>query len=45
MKGANFTFSLQTRLFTEFAMGGGENIPTISRCAGEMESGISPGVN
>ena len=43
MKGANFTFSLQTRLFTEFA-GRGENME-FPGATGEMESGISPGVN
>ena len=44
MKGANFTFSLQTRLFTEFA-GRGENMMEFPGGTGEMESGISPGVN
>ena len=41
MKGANFTFSLQTRLFTEFG-GGGKNMEFLGD-TGEMESEITRG--
>ena len=43
MKGANFTFSFQTRLFTEFCGEGvGENME-FPGGTGEVESGISRG--